>query len=624
MRKLKTLPVRKPPLDEHRLRVRLFSAIILVVLGLLGVRLAWLQLVDAREFRDTSRQNAIRERRVQPARGALYDRAGTLLVDNEPTYTITLTPRYFDASKTGLLAELLDVPDSLVAAELAEAKRWSPFKPSRSFREVSPEALGRVVENLYLLPGVAYEVEHKRRYHAPARAAHAVGYVREIAARELERRREEGYRPGDLVGKTGLERTYEEALRGELGRELKLVNVHGLEVTSFRDGAEDSPPTSGYDLHLTLDARVQALAESLFVNKRGGAVALDPNTGELLALVSHPDFDPALFSQTVDRETWAYLNESPERPMYNRATQSMQPPGSTWKPLMALLALEEGVISPDTRLYCGGGHPLGRGRSLRCMHVHGSIGIEEAIQESCNTFFFELMMRTDVETLRRYAHRFGFGVRAETDVGEQAPGLIPDSAYFDRLAPRGWGPGWTISLGIGQGNMGATPFELAQFTAVVGAGGLKHPPHLVRELRHAETGEVVRPDLPEPERLPIDRRFFEIVRDGMRRVMERGTGRGVQIPGIPSGGKTGTAQAGPGREDNSVFILFAPYDDPQIAVAVQVENAGYGSVAAGPIASLMAELYLTGEIAEERRWLVERTLGVESEPLRDWRFSSDE
>ena len=617
------MPARKPPLDEHRLRARIFSAIILVVLGLLCARLAWLQLVDARAFRDTSRQNAIRERPVQPARGALYDRDGRLLVDNEPTYTITLTPRYFDASKVGLLAGLLDVPDSLVTARLAEARRWSPFKPSRSFREVSPEALGRVAENLYLLPGVAYEVEHKRRYHTATRAAHAVGYLREIAAGELERRQGEGYRPGDLVGKTGLERQYESVLRGRLGRELKLVNVHGLEVTSFRGGAEDTAPVSGYDLHLTLDARVQALAESLFVGKRGGAVALDPNTGEVLALVSHPDFDPAVFSQALDRDTWAYLNESPERPMYNRATQSMQPPGSTWKPFMALLALEEGLISPDTRLYCGGGHPLGRGRSLRCMHVHGSIGVEEAIEQSCNTFFFELMMRTDVETLRRYAHRFGFGVRAETDVGEQAPGLIPDSAYFNDLAPRGWGPGWTISLGIGQGNMGATPFELAQFTAIVGAGGTKHPPHLVRQLRHAETGRVIRPVLPEPEQLPIGERYFEVVREGMRRVMERGTGRGVQIPGVPSGGKTGTAQSGPGREDNSVFILFAPYDDPQIAVAVQVENAGYGSVAAGPIASLMAELYLTGEISERRRWLVERTLKVESEPLPEWQLPSD-
>lgn len=604
--------------NEHQLRVRIFSGIIIVVLGILCARLVWLQLVDAHVFRDASRANAVRELRVQPARGALYDRTGTLLVDNEPTYTITLTPRYFDVAKTGLLAELLDVPDTLVTARLQEAKRWSPFKPSRSFREVAPGTFSRVLERLYALPGVFYEIEYKRRYHTAARAAHATGYIREIAARELERRREGGYRPGDLIGKTGLERAYEGQLRGQLGRELRLVNVHGLEVTSYRDGEEDVQPVSGYDLHLALDHRVQALAESLFVGKRGGAVALDPNTGEILALVSHPDFDPSIFSQSVDRATWAYLNESPQKPMYNRATQSMQPPGSTWKPFMALMALEEGLIAPDTRIYCGGGHPLGRGRSLRCMHFHGLIGIEEAIEQSCNTFFFELMMRTDVETFRRYAHRFGFGVPAPTDVGEQTPGLIPDSAYFDRLAPRGWGPGWTISLGIGQGNMGATPFELAQFVATVGNRGTKHPPHLVRELRHAETGEVIRPELPEPERLPIDERYFEIVREGMRRVMEHGTGRGVQVPGIPSGGKTGTAQSGPGRKDNSVFILFAPYDDPQIAVAVQVENAGYGSVAAGPIASLMAELYLTGEISERRQWLVERTLGVQSEPLPEW------
>ena len=611
------LNAKKPPLDEHRLRVRIFAGLILVVLGLLGARLAWMQLVDARAFQDASWANAIRERRVQPARGALYDRSGTLLVDNEPAYTVTLTPRYFDATKVGLLADLLGVPDSLVTVRLLEARRWSPFKPSRSFREVPRQALSRVLENLYKLPGVGYEVEHRRRYHTAARAAHATGYLREIAQSELEARGE-AYHAGDLVGKTGLERQYENVLRGRLGRELKLVNVHGLEVTSYRDGAEDTPPVSGYDLHLTLDADVQAFAESLFVGKRGGAVALDPTNGEIIALVSHPDYDPAVFTQSLDAATWAALNENPERPMYNRATQSMQPPGSTWKPFMALLGLEEGIISPSTRLYCGGGHPLGRGLSLRCMHVHGLIDVGEALEQSCNTFFFELMMRTDVQTLQRYAHLFGFGVEAKTDVGEQAPGLIPDSAYFNRLAPRGWGPGWTISLGIGQGNMGATPFELAQFVATIGNGGVRHAPHLVRALRREETGETIRPRLPEPDVLPINERYFEIVRDGMRRVMEHGTGRGLQIPDVSSGGKTGTAQSGPGREDNSVFVLFAPYDAPRIAVAVQVENAGFGAVAAGPIASLMAELYLTGEIAEARRWLVERTLDVRSEPLPEW------
>ncbi len=603
-------------MEDHRLRVRIFTGIILTMLGVLGLRLVKLQIIDASAYSGESRSNAVRELRVLPARGVLYDRNGVLMVDNKPTYTITLTPRYFDPSRMGLLASLLAVPDSVVAARLREARAWSAFKPSPSFPEVPFDVLGRILEHRASLPGVSYEVRPKRRYLTPARAAHALGYVREITQTELDKRRDEGYRPGDLIGQAGLEKYYESRLRGRLGSAFKLVNVHGLVVKSYQAGREDRSPVNGYDLHLTLDSRLQALAESLFVGKRGGAVALDPNTGGILALVSEPDYDPDIFSKSVSRETWGDLNSSEEKPMFNRATMSGMPPGSTWKPFMALMALQEGIIDENTVINCTGGYLLGnRVFHDHGGHAHGPIRVREAIQHSCNTFFFTVMMRTDVNTWQKWAKRFGFGRRIPMDIAEQVAGLVPDSAYFNRTYPRGWTSGYTINLGIGQGNMVVTPMQLARYVAAVANDGILYPPHLVDYMEHPGTRQVVRPDTPPPERIPIDPAYFDIVREGMRRVMERGTGVGVQIPGIPSGGKTGTAQVSGGREDHSLFILFAPIENPQIALAVLVENGGFGATQAAPIASLLAEQYLTGQISKQRRRLAAYMMGLRSEDL---------
>lgn len=606
-----------PDMDEYRIRVQIFVGIILVALTILGLRLVNLQIVDASEYTGASRSTAVREKRVIPARGAVVDRNGVILVDNEPSYTITLTPRHFNPGRAGLLAQLLGVPDSLVVARLQEARARSAYQPHRAFREVPFPVFSRVVENLYRLPGVAYEIEQRRRYPARATAAHALGYIREIADAELERMKVRNYRQGDLVGKTGVEKQYEEYLRGNLGSEFKLVNIHGLEVEAYRQGQEDVPPVSGHDLYLHMDSRVQALAESLFVGKRGGAVAIDPKTGGIIAMVSKPDYDPELFTQAVDAETWNYLTASKAKPMLNRATMNLFPPGSTWKPFMALMSLQEGNINLNSRVHCPGGHPLGGGRFFRCMKVHGSLNVIEAIQASCNTFFFEMMMRTNVNTFSKYAHWFGFGENAPTDIMEQTPGLIPDSSYFNRTYPQGWTVGYSINLGIGQGNMGVTPLQLARYVAAVANGGTLHPPHLVDRMVHPETGDVLRPKLPPSQKIPIDKEYFDIVRFGMRRMMEAGTGRGMQIPGISAGGKTGTAQAPGGMRDNSLIIMFAPWDDPQIAVAVEVENAGFGASAAGPIATLMVEMYLTGQIAPtpQRQALLQRALMARSQPL---------
>lgn len=595
-------------MEEYRLRVRIFMGLTLIILTILGGRLFYLQLIDNETYSGESRNNAVRENRVVPARGLVYDRNGILMVDNEPTYTITLIPRYFNREKIGLLASLLEVPDSTVANRLDKARKWSAFKPTPAFREVSFDVFSRIRENSASLPGVSYEIDQKRRYVTEARASHALGYIREISERELDRQVDDTYRRGDLIGKTGIERTYEDYLRGQMGSEFMFVDIRGIEVDSYRSGAEDRVPLSGYAVELTIDSKVQALAESLFVNKRGGAIALDPNTGEVIAMVSMPDYDPSIFTQQLTPAMWNYLSAGEAKPLFNRATQSAFMPGSTWKPFMALLSLQEGDITPDSHINCPGYHPLGRGRMFRCMHVHGSIDVVEAIKGSCNTFFFESMMRTDVNTFRDYSHMFGFGLEAPTDIAEQDAGLIPDSSYFNRVH-KSWTPGYSINLGIGQGDMKVTPLQLARYMGIVATGGTIAAPHLVRKMVNPRTGSEIHPDMPPPQRVPIKEEYFDLVRLGMKRVMEEGTGYTLQVPGIASGGKTGTAQSK--GEDDSVFVMFAPYDDPQIAIAVYVEDGRYGSTTAGPIASFMAEQYLTGSITTDtwqRKALMDRVM----------------
>ena len=601
------------PEDINRLKV--FLVVVLGLISVLGMRLAKLQLIDASEYSGEARSTAVRESRVTPARGLVYDRAGDLIVGNEPSYSVRVTPRYFQSDGANLLADLLGVSDSLIEVKVKAARDWSPLQPSTIFSNVDFDRITAIEENQYLLPGVSYETSQKRTYEADVRLSHVLGYVREISRDQLDRRGPDGYRLGDMIGRAGLERGYERFLRGKLGLEYRLVDVHGREVGSYREGRENIAPESGFDLHLTIDTRVQSLAESLFVNKRGSAIAIDPNNGELIALVSSPDIHPKEFSGSVDVDDLRSLLASKEDPFFNRATMSGIPPGSTWKPFMALVGLETGAISESVPHFCPGGYQLGN----RFFHdfnniKHGNIRVQEAIQESCNSFFFDTMMKVGLDRFTKWAHEFGFGERFETDLPEQDSGLVPDSSYYDRVYKR-WTPGYTINLGIGQGDMLVTPMQLARYVAAIANGGVLHSPHLVRSIRHPNTGEEIDPEIPASRRIPIRSEYFDIVRAGMKDVMQFGSAKWVAIPGIEMAAKTGTAQAPMQRKDHSLFIMFAPYDDPQIAVAVMVENGGFGATQAAPIASLMAEKYLTGTLSRTSKWRKSYVMDLESQPL---------
>lgn len=606
-------------MDDARLRVRIFSLLVVLIVGVLVLRLGKLQIVDYADHSGESRSNAVKERRQLPARGMFFDRNGTLLVDNTSGYNLLVTPTYFDSTTVPVLASYLEVPDSVVTARVRAARDWSVFRPSPLAIDVPFKTLSRVLEHRHELPGITHEVFQKRRYTADADLSHVLGYVREINRNDLEEWAERGYRPGDRIGSAGLERQYESEIRGTVGSAFKMVNIRGQVVQDYLGGREDRPPLSGKDLYLTIDAGTQAMAESLFTDKRGALIAMDVNTGGVLAFHSAPDYELDVFTGSVDPEQWDHLMTSPEKPMFNRVTQSAFMPGSTFKPLIAIMALQAGIVDKDFTFNCPGYHPRGGGRIFKCMDTHGTVGFVEAIKQSCNTFFFELMRRTDVNTLDKYAHVFGFEQRAAIDLSqsEVSTGLIPDSAYYnERLGVDRWNEGQAMNLGVGQGELLVTPIQLVRYVSAIANNGRLVTPHLLDHARQPETGEEIRLELEESQELRVNPAYLEIVRTGMQRMIAEKT-PWLVIPGIPSAGKTGTAQ-NPRGEDDSVFIGYAPADNPQIAVAVMVENGGSGSGNAGIVGMFVMEQYLRGHIEMQGRqplWnqaLQRRSLPIET------------
>jgi len=612
---------------DARLRYRVFAGLVFVLFGLLTARLAQMQLIDSERYMSEAAGNAIETQIIRPARGYIYDRNGVLLVDNETTLSVTVAARYFDESKLPIIAELAMMPLEELQETWARIKDRSSYQTSVLLANVPFSTFARLQENAYQLRGIGFTEDQQRRYVSTIRLTHALGYVNEIDENRLDQMREQGYRLGDRIGITGLESEYESVLRGTPGRQERLVNVHGMDVESYQGGIHDVEPRSGMALTLAIDADVQALAESLFVNKRGGAVMLDVNTGGIISFVSAPDYDLDIFKDGLTQAEVDFIYRNEEKPAFNRATMANLPPGSTWKPFMASFALEEGMIDEDTELYCGGGYLLGR--LYKCHGgSHGRITVRTAIQKSCNTFFFRLMndtfqtpegpKRMNLERFGYWTSQFGFGQLAPIDIPDQLPGLIPDSTYYnDRWGVGGWGPGFTVNMGIGQGNMGANPMQLARATAAIANGGTLMTPHLVMAQTDPEAGITRETTNRRPHAVPVSPEHLAIVREGMERVVgPGGTARVAMLPktgdwaAIQVAGKTGTSQ-NPRGKDHSVFIAYAPADNPQVAVGVIVENGGFGGTIAAPIASLMIEQYLRGEIT--RPGLVVRARSIRSQ-----------
>lgn len=577
--------------------IRTFQLII-ILLGLVIMgRLFQLQILDHETYEPLSRQNALRQQNVNPARGLIYDRSGQLLVDNKPIYSITITPSAYDPENTPLLADLLRVSEEEVEKRIEEARSYSRYRTSRLFTEIDFKAFSVIQENIWQLPGIGHQIESKRHYPIDSlQASHTLGYLREVSKEEYLQ--QQNYHLGDKVGKTGLEKEYESQLKGAYGTEYVLVNAMGQNLGSYQNGAIDEAPQKGADLHTTLDTDLQLLAEDLMKGKRGGLVALNPQTGGVLSMVSAPQYDIRRLSGRIDLSYWQQVNTDPDNPLFSRALSSNQPPGSTFKPLMGLMGLELGIITPQTTIYNPGYYS--RGRRYNDLADPGQYDIGKALQESSNTFFFSLMDKIvhtyGISRWNELASTFGLGHQTGIDLPNETIGILPDSTYLNNLLGEGtWGIGDQLSLGVGQGFLAASPLQMATVTAQIGNGGYALRPHFVHSISQND-GTVVYPDVDTTKISWVDQQNIKAVKEGMRRVVTTGSGRYyADLDSVAVAGKTGTAQ-NPHGEDHGWFVCFAPVDDPQIAVAVLLENSGYGSISAAPIASLLVEKYITGEI----------------------------
>lgn len=586
--------------DRIRTSGRVLRAVLVIGLLVLLGRIFQLQIIEYETYTPLSMQNSLRMEVVNPARGLIYDKNGTILVENQPIYSITITPSRFDEEQIPLLADLLQVEEELVRERITEAQSYSWHRTSRLFTEVSFDTFSAIQENLWQLPGIGHQVESKRYYPHEAKASHVMGYLRE-ATRE-EYLASEDIMLGDKIGKSGLEMIYDDYLRGQVGTEYVRVNAFGQELGSYEDGMLDIEPQKGSDLITTLDADLQKLSEQLMINKRGGIVAIDPQTGGVLSMVSSPQYDLSKLAGRMDADYWQQLNGHPHTPLYNRAISSRQPPGSTFKPFMGLVGMELGLITPQTEIYNPGYYT--RGRRYGDLADPGTYTLESAITYSSNTFFFWIMDRiagrSMLNSWSALIQDFGIGPKNNIDLPYEVTGIVPDSTYMnDRFGDRYWGVGDLMSLGIGQGMVSASPLQMAVAASTIANGGYRVQPHVVSAIKDQNdqfqyTNPVFEKiDWLRPEQL-------ETVKKGMRGVVSTGGGRYyANLTDIEVAGKTGTAQ-NPYGEDHGWFIAFAPLDNPQIAIAVLVENAGYGSISAAPIASLIIEQYLTGEVNRQR------------------------
>ena len=587
-------------LRQVQARVLLGQYLLLALLSLLAAHFWQLQVVRGREFRERAENNRIRVLPLAAPRGPLLDREGRLLVENQASFSVAMTPEHSEGldRSVRLLARVLRIGEGQIRERLA--RRAGPYRPvivksGVSFAEVA-ELEARRLE----LPEVNVEIVPRRAYPLAAAAAHSLGRVGEVSEAQLEQPSFSQLQPGDQVGQAGLEAQYNQRLMGRDGYRKVIVNSRGVEVAE----AERQEPVDGPSLTLTLDGRLQEAMEQAFGGRSGSAVALDPQTGEILGMVSLPAFDPNGFTNGIDPALWARLTGDPETPLMNRVIQGQYAPGSLFKVVVATAALEEGVITPSTTFFCGGQLPL-YGTIFHCNRPqgHGLVDIHRALQMSCNVFFYQVGVRLEIERLARWAKRLGLGAPTGVDLPHEAGGLIPSPEWKLRTQKTPWYAGETVSVAIGQGQVMVTPLQMARLTALVANGGKLVSPHLVR----AQPG--LTPAWAAPVDLGLKPETLAVVREGLWAVVnEGGTGWRARIDGLDVCGKTGSAQVvararlQKGGAPTSIlphawFLSFAPKENPRIALLVLVEHGGSGGEAAAPVARQILQAYLHREAA---------------------------
>lgn len=584
------------PLKEQR-RI-IIIALMIALMGIYLIRLFSMQVVD-RKYKDLARNNAIREVVQQPPRGLIYDRNDSLLVYNEAAYDLMVVPGKVKAFDTTDLCNILEITKEELIQRLEKARKYSKLLPYIFAQQIGKEDYGYLQEKLYKFPGFYVQPRTLRAYPEPI-AAHILGYIGEVSDNQLKE--DDYYQMGDYIGISGIEKAYEEELRGVKGKKMVLVDVHNREKGAYRNGEFDVPAVPGSNLWCTIDMQLQRYGEKLMANKKGSIVAIEPSTGEILCIVSSPSYDPNLLvGKNRSRNYGKLLMDSVNVPLYNRALKAIYPPGSTFKLANGLIAQQEGVINRYTYYSCGGGYNLGN-HIVKC-HSHAGSDLVDAVRCSCNSYFCRAFyntvsnpkyksVRDGYQAWKDHINKLGIGQKFNTDLPYESRGVIPTVEDLDREYKGHWHGNSIVSMGIGQGQVACTPIQMANLIAVIANRGYYYKPHVVKAIDSKEN-----PNTRYNQRMNsgIEPQYFEPIIEGMKQVMTSGTGRYSRIEDIELAGKTGTAQ-NPHGSDHSVFACFGPVDQPVIAVFVLVENGGWGASVAGPIATLIAEYYINREV----------------------------
>lgn len=590
------------------------------------IQLISLQIFN-QDYSELSLNNALEKRPIYPTRGLIYDRNGTLLVANQPVYDLMVIPENTLSFDTLELISFLEISKEELINSLQKAKRFSSKRSSVVSRQISKEKQALFKEKIWKYSGFYFQKKTIRDYSLPI-ASNILGYTSEINPTELKNKTD--YDLGEMIGRQGIEKAYENVLRGKKGFQFFQKDRFNRIIGSYEEGSFDTAPEAPNNLTLTIDSELQSYGASLMQNKRGGIVAIEPSSGEVLALVTAPSYDPNLLLGSGRSENFrALVYDTVSKPLFDRGLQAEYAPGSPFKTLNALIALQENVISPSTQFSCNQGHFYARGAFMKCHCPIGtSNNLLRGIYNSCNSFFAKTYKRiiekdstaaAGLDRWRTHLEKFGLGNYLGYDLPIGKRGFIPSSSYYDRWYSKGrWGPTTIISNAIGQGEVLTTPIQMANFTAAIANRGYYIKPHFT-----IPKDQTVKDSLYTKNYTLIEPRHFETVIEGMHKVVERGTARVAKIPGIEVCGKTGTAENfirlnGEKTQltDHSIFVAFAPKENPKIALAVFVENGYWGGRWAAPIASLMIEKYLKGKI--KRTWLENRMLNgsLQSEYLK--------
>lgn len=592
-------------MDTPQQSARTVSFFVIAVFTVLFGRLFYLQVLNYQQLGSISTTNSIRRIWMQPPRGRMIDRNGIIIVDNQPLYTIKIIPSEFRKEKTAFLARLIQKPKEELDEIYRKGYAFNRFSATIVNRNLDAIAIARVSENLWQLPGVLIESDNKRLYPDALFGTHLFGYLRSISKEKLEELADQGYSQDDKIGFSGLEKFYEERLKGQKGARFEMVTPLGKYAGKYDDGKSDIVSIKGDDLYLAIDGGLQQLAEQLLrkTGKSGAVVAIDPSTGGVLALASAPDYDLDIFNGSTDRKGWNSILTNPSKPLFNRTVQAVYPPGSIYKMILAMAALEEKRFDPKKKILDNGVFIYGKRRFLSNEgRGHGWVDMREAITVSSNVYFYNLIFPVGFDNWTKYGAMFGFGQKSGIDLPGERAGLLPSTSYYNkRYGENRWTKGYLVSLAIGQGELGTTPVQLAAYAAAIANNGTLYQPHLVKGYRDTATGKYF-PFLYTKQELPVSAETFALIKDGMIGVVRRGTGTLAQVPGVTVAGKTGTAQNPHGR-DHAWFIAFAPVENPKIAMAVLVENAGFGGAISAPIARELIRYYVKGEkvaVAPER------------------------